>query len=168
MSWHPWIVHYAIALLPVGVLVDLAAVFWRRPAWHTTGYALLLLGTAAAAAAVITGNQAALPYRDDEAVSELVQRHDDWGSAAFILFLAILLGRLPLQLRGRTQGRALRCLVIAALAGCGVLYTASLYGGELVYRHGVGVQRQGAGSGTLRQPLEEARGTGPAGVEISR
>ncbi len=141
MSWHPWIVHFAIALIPVGVLIDLAAIILRRPAWHTAGYAMLLLGTAAAAAAVITGNQAALPYRDAGAVSGLVQRHEDWGSAAFILFLAILLGRLPLQLRGRTGGWALRFLVTAALAGCGVLFTASLYGGELVYLHGVGVRR---------------------------
>ena len=141
MSWHPWIVHFAIALIPVGVLIDLAAVILRRPAWHTAGYTMLLLGTAAAAGAVITGNQAALPYRNDGAVSGLVQRHEDWGSASFVLFLAILLGRLPLQLRGRTGGWALRFLVIAALAGCGILFTASLYGGELVYRHGVGVQR---------------------------
>ena len=141
MSWHPWIVHFAIALIPVGVLIDLAAFILRRPAWHTTGYAMLLLGTAAAAAAVITGNQAALPYRNDGAVSGLVQRHEDWGTAAFILFLAILLGRLPLQLQGRTGGRALRFLVIAALAGCAILFTASLYGGELVYLHGVGVRR---------------------------
>ena len=167
MNWHPWIVHYAIALLPVGVLIDLAAVFWRRPAWHTTGYALLLLGTAAAAAAVITGNQAALPYRDDDLVRELVQRHEDWGSTAFILFLAILLGRLPLQLRGRTEGWALRCLVIAALGGCGILYTASLFGGELVYRHGVGVQRQGVGFGTPAQPPLET-GIDPGGVELWR
>ena len=162
MSWHPWIVHFAIALIPVGALIDVAAVTLRRPAWHTTGYVLLLLGTAAAAGAVLTGNQAALPYRDDGAVSGLVQRHEDWGTAAFILFLAIILGRLPLQLQGRTEGWALRCLVVAGIAGCGILFTASQYGGELVYRHGVGIQRQGAFF-TPAEPLHD-----PDGAEAGR
>ena len=158
MSWHPWIVHFAIALIPVGALIDVAAVTLRRPAWHTMGYALLVLGTAAAAGAVLTGNQAALPYRDDGAVSGLVQRHEDWGTVAFILFLAIILGRLPLQLQGRTEGWALRCLVVAGIAGCGILFTASQYGGELVYRHGVGIQRQGAVF-TPAEPLHDSDGT---------
>ena len=142
-NWHPWIVHYPIALLPVGVLIDIAAILGRRSRWHTVAYSLLVMGTLAAAAAVISGNEAALPYRDDDSVNQLVLLHENYGSITFVTFLVISLGRLPLQLQGRTKGWPLRLWIVAGAIGCGILWTGSFYGGELVYEHGVGVRRDG-------------------------
>ena len=60
-GWHPLIVHFPIALLTFSLIVDLAALLAKRPAWHPVAYALLVAGTVAATAAVISGNAAAAP-----------------------------------------------------------------------------------------------------------
>ena len=139
-NWHPWIVHFPIAVLPLSVVLDIAALLWRRPAWHSGAYALLVLGTVAAAAAVITGNEAALPYREIDAVNQFVSRHENYGTVSFLAFLAITLGRLPLQLQRRNTGWPIRLLIGAAAIAVGIVWVASLHGGKLVYEHGLGVR----------------------------
>jgi uncharacterized membrane protein len=138
-GWHPLVVHFPIALLSVSSIVDLVALLARRPSWHTTAYALLVAGTVAAAAAVISGNSAAAPHRETEVIGELVARHEDSGSLVLALYLVVTLGRLPLQLRAATSGWRLKLWCVAGAAGCVMLWRASSLGGSLVFDYGVGV-----------------------------
>ena len=141
MDWHPFIVHYPIALWSVALGIDLFAWIRRRADWHHFAYVLQALAAVGALAAVLTGNSAAAPYREDGGVSALVQQHEDWASVTLLFMLVAVLGRLPLHLQG-LQGRRLGLWVaVAGLGTCGVWLTAH-YGGELVYEHGVGVLRE--------------------------
>ena len=140
-GWHPLIVHFPIAQLTFSLIVDLAALLAKRPAWHPVAYALLVAGTVAATAAVISGNAAAAPYREIEVIGELVGQHEDSGSLVLVLYLIVTLGRLPLQLRPPTSSWPLRSWLIVAAAGCVLLWRASALGGSLVFEHGVGVAR---------------------------
>ena len=138
-NWHPIVVHFPVALLSVSVLVDVAALAARRGDWHKFAYALLVAGTVGAAAAVITGTEAAPPHRQSADVVETVDRHEDLGSVVFIVFLAVSLGRLPVHLQ-RQVGWPLAMWLGVAGMGCVLLWMTSLVGGELVYEYGVGVQ----------------------------
>ena len=139
-NWHPMIVHFPIALLTLSVVVDLAALLGRRRSWHRMAYGLIVVGAVGAAAAVISGNDAAVPYRDS-GLADVVEEHEDYATIVLVTFLATSLGRLPLFLRSR-HGWPLNLWIAVAFAGCCVLWLTSLHGGELVYEYGVGVQVQ--------------------------
>ena len=150
MEWHPVAVHFPLVLLPLSVCLDLAAWWRRRPEWHLLAYTLLLVGTLAALAAVLTGTEAASRWAH-AAVREQIDRHEDLATIALFVFVGIVLGRLPLHLLGRHQDWRLKGLIVAAALACGILWQAAFYGGELVYKYGVGVrsgeQFRGAGEG---------------------
>ncbi len=137
-NWHPLIVHFPIALLTASVAVDLIALIKHQVQWHRFAYALLVAGLLSSSAAVITGTEAALPYRSKPEVADLIQQHEDFGSIVFIVFMATALGRLPLFLQ-RSGGWPLVMWIVVAVGGCVLLWWTSYYGGELVFVHGVGV-----------------------------
>ncbi len=110
--------------------------------WHVGAYYLLVLGAVGAVVAVLSGTEAAASYRSDAEVLEHIERHEDLSTLVLFFFLVVALGRLPLHLQGRLQGRALKAWILAAGVGCGLLWQTGLYGGELVYRYGVGVAQE--------------------------
>lgn len=139
MEWHPVVVHFPLVLLPLSVSLDLAAWWRQRPEWHLLAYHLLVLGILAALAAVLTGTEAAGRWAHGT-VQKQIDLHEDLATIALFVFLGIALGRLPLHLLGRLQDWRLKSLIVAAAVACGLLWQAALYGGELVYKYGVGVQ----------------------------
>ncbi|MDA0336237.1 MAG: hypothetical protein O2782_13815 [bacterium] len=149
MPWHPILIHFPIALLTAAVVVDAAALLCRRPNWQPGAYTLLLAGTVGAAAAVFTGNADAAAYRQAD-VAAAIQDHENLGTATFLLFLLMLLGRLPDVLRAGQRGRsgppgpagrrAAWLWLAAGVGGLVLLYLTSHHGGELVYKHGVGTR----------------------------
>jgi uncharacterized membrane protein len=142
MDWHPLIIHYPIALLPLSPLCDLAALSLRRREGHHLAYGLMVIGALSACAAVLSGNAAAEGYWHGSAAVE-ISAHEDLATWTLLLALGAALGRLPMQLRGAFSGRVLYVwLGIGLLIGGLVVYTGYL-GGELVYVHGVGVGKNG-------------------------
>lgn len=141
-TWHPLIVHFPLVLLPLGVVVDLLALGWRKPHWHTLAYGFLWLGAVLSATAVLSGNAAAGAYRKSSQVQGLVSAHEDWATWTLLLFIGLALSRVPLQMRDELQGRRFALWLVVAIAGCGLLWLTGYTGGELVYLHGVGVKTQ--------------------------
>ena len=144
-NWHPLVIHFPVALLTASLFVDLVALARRQDRWHRVAYGLLVGGVLTASAAVISGTEAALPYRSQSEVADLIQQHEDFGTIAFIVFLATVLGRLPLFLQ-RRGGWPLTLWILLGACGWVLLSWTSYYGGELVYQHGVGVA-QGSSPG---------------------
>ena len=139
MDWHPFLVHFPLVLLPLSVALDLCAWLARRPSGHLLAYGLLVLGTISALAAMLTGTASADahlagPYRAH------IGRHEDLATVVSLLFLAVAIGRLPLQLRRRLEDWAIRVWIGVAAVGSGLLWLTGYYGGKLVYLYGVGVQ----------------------------
>jgi len=140
MEWHPVIVHFPIVLIPLGVVVDLLALVKKREDWHVFAYNLTLGGTVAALTAVLTGNAAAESYREQSSLLAPLESHEDTATLALLLMLAVVLGRLPLQLQRRFEGWLIRGWIGVAVVGSVLVWLASLYGGDLVYDYGVGVK----------------------------
>ena len=140
-SFHPQVVHFAVALLTVGVVFRLLSLTGRIAFAGPAASVLLLLGTASAVAAVQSGTAAHGPVERVPGSRDAVIEHEDWGKRARNVFLAVAaLEVLALVLARRGKARPAHVLSGAVgLAGLFYLYEASEHGGELVYSYAGGV-----------------------------
>ena len=140
-SFHPQVVHFAIALLIVGVVFRLLSLTGRIAFAGPAASVLLLLGTALAVAAAQTGIAAHGPVERVPGSRDAVVEHEDWGIRARNVFLAVAaLEILALVVARRGKARPAHLLSGAVgLAGLFCLYEAAEHGGELVYSYAGGV-----------------------------
>jgi uncharacterized membrane protein len=141
---HPQVVHFAIALLFVGVPLRFLSLSGKIGFAKHAATLLLLLGTAAAALSVKSGDDAHGPVERIPGVRNAVVEHEEHGEQArnvFLVVAAIELLALGLGARGAAtkvvQGTYLASALVGAY-GMGVLYEAAEHGGELVYSYAGG------------------------------
>jgi uncharacterized membrane protein len=138
---HPAIVHFPIALTMVAFILGLAARLRRQSASSTSldaaAYHVLTLAAVSAVAAVGVGWLA----------FNSTMNHDDAGHAAMLLHRAwaiptavgLVLVAIWHSLKSR-QDRPMSIPVLVCLAGLSMsVATTAWLGGEVVYRHGIGV-----------------------------
>jgi uncharacterized membrane protein len=144
---HPFLVHFPIALFTMALFLDLALVLRFRYFWIDRA-ALLGLGVSALSsfATAWSGKLAAdsLTPSLDGATAAAVASHGDWAFATVVLFFVVALLRIEAAWRDRDSSspRLNRARLLAlplALVAEGCLLATAGRGGELVYRHGVGV-----------------------------
>ena len=142
---HPHVVHFAIALLVVGVLLR-AVSFFGRPAFvNPAATTLLVLGTLAAFAATFTGDAAHGPVEQMPGLRPVVEEHEAWGVRARNIFFIVLIAEaLALAMRRSPKAHyALMTSMVVSLVGLFALYEAAEHGGEIVYAYGGGVGTRG-------------------------
>ena len=133
---HPLVVHFPIALLLTALFLDGLALALKRPGIHRAALWNLCFGTMGAAAAVLTGLQAAQIAKHSFAIHQVMGLHEKLGIATLILGLLVLGWRLFRRDRLPTRARLVTLIVMLAMAGT-LSYGAHL-GGRLVYEFGVG------------------------------
>lgn len=138
-QFHPQIVHFAVALLLVGVAFRFVSLTGKLKWTSHAASALLLLGTVAILAAVRSGDDAHGPVERMPGLLDSVHNHEEAGELARNLFLVVAaIELLALGLATRTSAmRYVRIAHVAsALAGVvggRMLYITAEKGGELVY-----------------------------------
>jgi len=142
--YHPQIVHFAIALLVVGVLFRALSLL-RRPAFLGPAAATLLtLGTIAAVLAVQSGTAAHPPVERVPGARAAVTEHEEWGERTRTVFVAVLLVEVLGLLLLRSPKRRYLNAASTALGVVGLfcLFEAGRHGGRLVYSYagGIGIQ----------------------------
>jgi uncharacterized membrane protein len=155
---HPQVVHFAIALLFVGVafraisLVTKDRVAFVGPMAVT----LLTLGTLAAVAAAFTGDAAHAPVEAMPGLGPIVGEHEAWGERTRNIFIVVLLIELAaLVLRNPQRTRyALIASTIVGVIGLGALYEAGEHGGEIVYDYAGGVGTRSGEPATVANLLK--------------
>lgn len=139
-NWHPVFVHFTVALLfiaatihllsrflPNGELANQLTIVARWNLWLGVGFTLLT---------VAAGWYAYNTVAHDAPSHITMTKHRNWAMATFTLFLVIAGWEYYLSRRGKSKNWLFtRLLVIAA----GSLLSTAWRGGELVYRHGLGV-----------------------------
>ena len=148
-SYHPQVVHFAVALVFVGVGFRLLSLL-RRFAWPNFAAAMLiLLGTVACFAAVQTGTAAHGPVERIPGARPAVMEHEAWGERARNIFAVVSAVEIVvLGLTWAQHAAAFHASILSAvigLAGAGAMYAAASRGGELTYSYAGGV---GTRSGT--------------------
>ena len=142
-SFHPQIVHFAIALLTVGVIFRLLWFTGRLAFTGPAATTLIVLGTVATVLAVQSGTDAHGPVERIPGVRPAVVDHEEWGIRARNIFLGVAaLELIALALSGRMPKQA-KVVAIGAAAigvvGLGAIYEAGEHGGQLVYNYAGGI-----------------------------
>jgi len=136
---HPALVHFTVAFLVAGTVLEAWGLLFRRPQAARWGGGLTMAGTVAIVPTIAAGYLAANSLTVAGDAQRLLDRHESVGLMLFGVALVLVLARA--WMRGRVEGGArvpfaLGLLALAALAGF-----AAFYGGQLVYVFGVGVAR---------------------------
>ncbi len=140
-NWHPMLVHFTIALfISAWLFYLLAAVGASRDTlagqWRITARWSLWLGALFTIATVLAGWDAYNSVAHDEASHRAMTEHRDWALVTAGLFFVLALWLGWRMRSGRREGPSF----LVALTVAVVLLAATAWrGGELVYRHGLGV-----------------------------
>jgi uncharacterized membrane protein len=130
---HPMVVPFPIALLSSAFVADLA--FWatRRPFWAQASSWLTRAGAATGVLAAVAGATDFLSIRK-------AREHQAGRIHAVGNGLALLLATWSAVMRSRSATKAVlpRGLIVSGLIAA-ILSVTGWFGGELSYRHGIGV-----------------------------
>jgi len=141
---HPQVIHFAIALLLLGVAFRIISLSGRLLFTRHAAAALLLLGTVAAAVSVKSGADAHGPVERIPGVRNAVIEHEELGEQARnVFFVVAALELIALGLAGGASVGKYAKLAYAASAligvyGSYVLYETAEHGGKLVYEYAGG------------------------------
>lgn len=142
--YHPLVVHFAVALLFVGVLARIVSLAGRPAFVGPMAATLLILGTVFAAVSVYTGELAHGPVEAMPGVRPEVEAHEAWGERTQNIFIVITIVEILGLLVVRTQFAKYARQVMVASAAIGVvglifLYEAGEHGGRIVYNYAGGI-----------------------------
>jgi uncharacterized membrane protein len=125
------------ALLVTAALFELLALATRKETFRLVSFWTLIVGALGGVAAVLSGLQAEENIAHGDAVHRVMETHELLGFVTLGIFGVLAAWRL---LRERRMGTGERALALAAtLAGAGVLFATSVYGGRLVFEHAAGI-----------------------------
>jgi uncharacterized membrane protein len=154
--YHPLVVHFAVALLFIGVIARAVSLAGRPAFVGPMAATLIVLGTMFAAISVYTGELAHGPVEAMPGVRPEVEAHERWGELTQNLFIVVSIVEVLMLLTARTQFakyvRPMAALsLVLGLIGLVFLYQAGEHGGRIVYDFAGGVGTRDADPADVRQ-----------------
>ena len=141
--YHPIIVHFAIALLIVGVIFRWISLTGRAPFAGPAAATLLIVGTTMAVLAVRSGQDAHGPVERIPGVRQAVTEHEEAGEWARDVFLVVALLEIAALVTRRKSINVARVALwgsaVAGIAGGLAIVKTAGRGGDLVYNYAGGV-----------------------------
>jgi len=142
-AYHPVIVHFALALLTLGVIFRWISLTGRAPFTGPAAATCLVLGAAAAFLAVHSGTDAHGPVERIPGVRQAVMDHEDaghWARNVFLVVALLEIGALFAKRRSVHIARvALWGSAVVGIFGFAAILKAADKGGDLVYAYAGGV-----------------------------
>jgi uncharacterized membrane protein len=167
---HPAVVHFPIVLLLLGAGVAVVASFTKRWQLPQLAAVLLVLGAIGTVIAVQTGERDGEIVDETPAIEALLDEHEEWAErtqiAAVVAALLAAVASATTQwmetVRWQMVARGLRIATgVGALLAAWCVGQTGHYGGQLVYRHGAGVNLTAAGPAGMPAGETAQRGKKP-------
>lgn len=139
---HPMVIHFPIALFVVYTLLEFIALFFKNGNFSKVILIILGMGVFFAILAVLTGNKAAEACEKlvPPDVSEIIETHETFATITLFFYATLFLIKFYVVTKLET-GRLLKyAFLILTLIGNIFIYLTGYYGGQLVFKHGVGTE----------------------------
>ncbi|NPA16998.1 MAG: DUF2231 domain-containing protein [Aquificae bacterium] len=155
-EFHPPVVHFAIALVIMGVLFDIAGFVLRKESLKHAGFWSIMVGVVAVWGAAITGHQAEELVEhaiEGTKAYEILEEHEELGE--ILPWVVSALGFFRLFLFFKENNLLFIGYLIAGLIVSGAIGLQGRIGGKLVYEYGVGVKANQSPSYYIHEEHEE-------------
>ncbi|WP_391207090.1 DUF2231 domain-containing protein [Psychrobacillus sp. L4] len=147
MPLHPLIVHFPIALLVLGGIIEIVNVFLKSDFWNKVGTVLIIIGVITGVFSLLTGDGAESFAFDHwgRSVHDIIELHSLLANISVIIFglLAVIkilfkhpntkfqiLKNIPVR-----KGLITALVVLLSIAGIATLATTGHLGGKIVYEN---------------------------------
>src|SRR5438045_6617255 len=141
--YHPIIVHFAIAMLIVGVIFRWISLTGRAPFAGPAAATLLIVGTTMAVLAVRSGQDAHGPVERIPGVRQAVMDHEEAGEWARNVFLVVALLEIAALVAKKRSVQIARVALwgsaVVGIFGLAAILKAADKGGDLVYSYAGGI-----------------------------
>ncbi len=137
--FHPMMVHFPIALLVVGFLFDVIALFVKNPCFSKSGFILQLLGTLGVIASFATGDWFTGWQSFSGATKVAFELHQDAAVLTLWLSIVSLLFRIFVLLMKRTNTWLKWVVLLLSLLTVAAIGQTGFYGGNLVLNFLMGI-----------------------------
>jgi len=139
-NWHPLLVHFTIALYAGSSVLFIFGYFLFKNDWkekfYTTAYINLWGGALMTVFTVAAGIYAYNTVQHDAPSHLAMTDHKNWALVTAVFFWSVALWSIYNYRKGKVISLY---FVIVMLIGVGMLGVTGFKGGEIVYRHGLGV-----------------------------
>lgn len=139
-NWHPIFVHFTVALFSLATLLFILPLLFKGARWaeqcRTVAMWNLWIGSGLSLLTVGSGWYAFNTVNHDDPSHLVMLEHRQLAIITFVLFLFLAGLSYYKSRQGQTTGWA---FAIGMVIAAGMLGSTAWHGGELVYRHGLGV-----------------------------
>ena len=137
-NWHPIFVHFTIGLFSISALFYLAGLLLKKEHLLIVARWNLWLGALATIGTVLAGWYAYNTVTHDGPSHAAMTDHRNWALVTASIFILLALWALWKQRGARTVSKSFVSVILFAAV---LLAVTGYKGGEVVYRHGLGVMR---------------------------
>jgi uncharacterized membrane protein len=157
------------ALLPMAVLFDLLGAFLKRESLKAAGFWTLLAGVLGTGAAIVTGLLAEDATPHGAEAHAIMETHETLAFLVLGLFAILAIWRLVRK--GVWSEREQPVALTAGVIGVALIVVTAMFGGRLVFEHGVGIPTPALEAAVLERSSPAAMehmGAAPAPAPASR
>jgi uncharacterized membrane protein len=129
-SWHPFLVHFAVAFAIGSAVFDILDFFLQRRRLEETGFTLMIAALPFLLLAVLSGNLAE-PYARAVKPAAHLQNHISYASIAVWIFFAAAMWRIFLHFKRQYTGKRKVAYVFIITFAAVSVYLAALHGGRI-------------------------------------
>lgn len=142
---HPRIVHFPIAFFIFYFFIETSGIVLRKDFLLKAAYIILIAGVVTSLFAVLSGNKAQeiaklLLKENSKSLTDLIEQHEEFATITLWYFTAVLFFRTYLMVKKKFETSLKYILIILGLLGFYLIYMTGLYGGNLVFKYGLGTQ----------------------------
>ncbi|CUS82644.1 Uncharacterized membrane protein [Candidatus Kryptonium thompsonii] len=139
MPLHPMLVHFPIALFTSYIIFEILWMIFQKDWLKNSSVLLLFLGLIFVVPSILSGEASAENFEKVSTLEELIEAHETFAKLTGITFLIALILKVILIRTGKFNLKTNLIVFAISLIGMFFLIQTGLKGGELVYKHGVGI-----------------------------
>jgi uncharacterized membrane protein len=140
-QYHRFVVHFPIAFLSVYFLFEVAGLITKKEYIQKASTILLGLGIFFSLIAVLTGNQAFEVYKNNPEIQNavsIINEHEQFATISLFYFTGLFFIKIYLVIKKKLKTNFKLLLIFLGFVGAILIFLTGHYGGELVYKFGLG------------------------------